>query len=77
MAQSSTKRVTVDLRAAIKARGGAVRVAAAARVGYATIYRAMQGTVPGAVQLWAIATVLGVTEDTLRAAILASAKGAA
>ena len=70
MAKTTTPRVAkgpADLKALIKRNGGAVNVAAKARVGYATVYRLTQGTVPGELQLWAIATVLGMTPDQLRA----------
>lgn len=48
-------------------------VASKARVGYSTVYRATKGVVPDAVQVWAIATVLGITEDECKAAIERSA----
>lgn len=61
----------------VKAGMKPVDVASRARVSTATVYRGIKGLPLSGLQSWAIATVLGVNEDTLRAAILASAKGAA
>lgn len=54
-----------------------IDLASRARIGTATVYKAMAGVVVAGLQMWAIATVLGVSEGDLRAAILRSAKGAA
>lgn len=52
-------------------------VASRARIGYSTVYRATQGVMPGDLQVWAIAHTLSLDEADVRAAIDASARGAA
>ncbi len=64
------------MKALVDKAGGAVTVAGRARVGYATVYRAMQGQRPGRVQVYALALALGTTEAAIEAAIDRS-KGAA
>lgn len=48
-------------------------LASRSRVSHATIYRARNGYVPPSLQVWALSVALSVTEDELRAAIVASA----
>lgn len=79
MGKTTTTRVARGPRARstfkdlVDGAGGALTVASRARVGYATVYRATKGTVPGQLQLWALSRVLGQSETALRALIEASA----
>ena len=54
-----------------------VDVASHARVGAATVYRALKGYVPHTPQLLALSAALGVSEETCRAAIERSREGGA
>lgn len=54
-----------------------VDIASRARVGAATLYRAMKGGMPHTPQVLAIAAVLGVSEGALRCAIERSRSGGA
>lgn len=80
MAKSTTtakRKAPLTLAERVERLGGAQAVASAARVGYATVYRALKGNVPERVQVYALSLTLGISEDELKAEIQAAAKGAA
>lgn len=72
--KATTKTRAPNLRALIGASGMTTTdVASKARISTATVYRALRGEGISRLHVWAIATVLGITEAECRAAIERSA----